>query len=185
MVSVAPNSVRSVAVDVTDSDPTRSATGSDSTWDAGAVLAGAGADAAVAALAATVALSELARWPAFGAVLAGGLLAGFLAGRRAGGRWGHRARHGLLAGVLGGAALAAAVWWSLFPGTPLGAFRPANYVLAVAAGRLPPGVAAAYDSVIAAAAALAFGLLYAAEGWLAAGAASGGNGDLDDGFESS
>ncbi|NEU58884.1 hypothetical protein FXF75_19735 [Halorussus sp. MSC15.2] len=138
-----------------------------------AVLVGAGVDAAIAVVAATLALPERVRWPAFAGVLAGGLLGGYLAGRLAAGSWRRRPRHGLLAGVVGGAAFALAVRWSFEPGTPPGALRPANYLLATAAGWFPSGFTARYDALIGVAAALAFGVLYAVEGALAAGAAPG------------
>ncbi|WP_205254563.1 hypothetical protein [Halorussus rarus] len=143
--------------------------------DRDAILVGAGADAALAALAAAVELPEGVRWPAFAGVLAGGFVGGYLAGRLAAGPWRRRVGHGLLAGLLGGAALAVAVRWSFEPGAPSGALWPANYVLATGARWLPPGVAGRYDALIGAAAALAYGVLYAAEGALAAGAAPGGD----------
>jgi hypothetical protein len=148
---------------------------SDPDWQA--VLAGGAADAAVAVLAAVVALPEEARWPAFGGVLAGGLLGGYLAGRLASGPWRTRLRHGLLAGLLGGAVLAAAARWSLQPDTPDGALWSLNYLLATGAAWLPPGAAARYDSLIGVGAALICGLLYVAEGVLAAGAAPVGESD--------
>lgn len=146
----------------------------DSTRDPEAVLVGAAADAGIAVVAATVSLPTSARWPAFAAVLAGGFLGGYLAGRLAGGSWRARVSHGLAAGLLGGVALAIAVWWSLQPGTPDGALWPANYVLAAGARWFPPDFTARYDVAIGVAAALAHGSLYAVEGALAGGAASGG-----------
>lgn len=143
-------------------------------WDANAIAVGAAADAGIAIVAATVGLPASARWPAFAAVLAGGLLGGYLAGRLAGGDWRSRVGHGLAAGLLGGAAFATAVWWSLQPGTPNGALWPANYVLAIGAGWLPTDVTARYDVAIGVAAALAHGGLYAVEGALAGGAAPDG-----------
>ena len=149
----------------------------DSAWNPVAAFVGAAADAGIAVLAATVPLPTDVRWPAFAAVAAGGLLGGYLAGRLAAGSWRRRTRHGLLAGLLGGAAFAVAAWWSFFPGTPHGALRPANYLLAVGAGRLPSGLAARYDAVLAAGAALACGTTYVAEGVLASGAAPGDGAD--------
>ncbi|WP_435180928.1 hypothetical protein [Halorussus sp. AFM4] len=145
--------------------------------DRDAILVGAGADAGLAALAAAVELPEGVRWPAFAVVLAGGFVGGYLAGRLAEGPWRRRVNHGLLAGLLGGAALAVAVRWSFEPGAPSGALWPANYVLATGARWLPPGVAARYDALIGTLAALPYGVLYAAEGALAAGAAPGGEPD--------
>lgn len=144
-----------------------------SAWDPGAVLVGAAANAGIAAISATLTLPQSARWPAFGAVLAGGLLGGYLAGRLSGGAWRSRVSHGLGAGLLGGGALAIAVWWSLQPGTPHGALWPANYVLATSARWVPPDFTARYDVAIGVAAALAHGGLYAVEGALAGGAAPG------------
>lgn len=138
-----------------------------------AVFVGGITDAVVAYFAATVALPKEARWPAFAAVLAGGLVGGYLAGRRSG-AWRERVRHGLLAGVLGGGALAVAVWWSLQPGTPDGALWPVNYLLATGARWLPPGAAARYDTLLGVAVALACGTVYAVAGALAAGAAPSG-----------
>ena len=146
-------------------------------WDPEAVTIGAATDAGIAVVAATLALPKSARWPAFAGVAAGGLLGGYLAGRLAAGSWRRRTRHGLLAGLVGGATFAVAVWWSLQPGTPAGALRPANYLLAVGAGRLPSEFTARYDTVIGVAAALACGTLYVAEGVLASGAAPSGGSD--------
>ncbi|MFC4448781.1 hypothetical protein [Halorussus aquaticus] len=146
--------------------------------DRDAIFVGAGVDAVIAVVAATMALPERVRWPAFAGVLAGGLFGGYLAGRLAAGSWRRRTRHGLLAGVGGGAAFALAVRWSFEPGTPPGALRPANYLLATAAGWLPSGFTARYDALLGVAAALAFGVLYAVEGALAAGAAPGGDADV-------
>ncbi|WP_135852408.1 hypothetical protein [Halorussus salinus] len=143
-----------------------------------AVLVGATIDAAIAFVAAATALPEGARWPAFAGVLAGGLVGGYLAGRGVG-AWHERVRHGLLAGLLGGAALAVAVWWSLQPGTPEGALWPVNYLLATGARWLPPGAAARYDALLGVGAALACGTAYAVAGTLAAGAAPGGEAEIE------
>lgn len=140
-----------------------------------AVFAGAATDAGITIVAATLGLPAAARWPAFGGVLAGGLLGGYLAGRLAAGPWRRRVRHGLLAGTFGGAALAIAVWWSLQPGTPAGALWPANYLLAVGVGWLPTEVTARYDFALGVAAALAHWAVYLAEGALGGGAAPGGS----------
>ena len=146
-------------------------------WDPEAIVIGGATDAGIAVVAAILALPKSARWPAFAGVTAGGLLGGYLAGRLAAGSWRRRTRHGLLAGLVGGTAFAVAVWWSLQPGTPLGALWPANYLLAVGAGRLPSEFTAEYDAAIGVAAALTCGALYVAEGVLASGAAPGGDSD--------
>ncbi|USZ74558.1 hypothetical protein NGM07_14040 [Halorussus vallis] len=138
-----------------------------------AVLVGATVDAAVATFAALVALPAGARWPAFAAVAAAGLVGGHLAGRVAGGTFRRRLGHGVLAGLLGGAAFAVAVWWSLQPGAPNGALWPVNYLLATAG--LPTDLAARYDVALGVAAATTCGLLYVLEGALAGGAAPGGD----------